>query len=272
MIIGTMRAVASDGVETGARFAGEDGDPVLFIHGVGSTAAVWDDQLRAFSERRRCYAVELRGNGTMTDPADLRAISREGYARDVLAVADAAGIARFDIVGCSLGGVVAFELWQRVRSRIASMTFVGSFAHYPNARAYIERVVDAVRVAGSMRTFAEERVMQLGLPAHRVAETLTQMACKSVDAYVAATHATWAGDYRDLLPSIDVPVLVLCGEHDTIAPLILSQEIATGIPDARLDVVADAGHVCNADAPQTFNSILDSFLRERSRGGSKANA
>ena len=52
------------------------------------------------------------------------------------------------------------------------------------------------------------------------------------------------------LPTIDVPVLVLCGERDAIAPRPLSEEIAQGIPDATLAVVEDAGHVANADDPQ----------------------
>jgi len=91
------------------------------------------------------------------------------------------------------------------------------------------------------------------------------MACKSVSSYLAATEATWTGDYRDLLPGISVPVLVACGEHDAIAPLALSEEIAAGIPASELALIADAGHVANADAPVRFNERLQTFLARHIR-------
>ena len=88
------------------------------------------------------------------------------------------------------------------------------------------------------------------------------MACKDVESYIASTRATWTGDFRAMLGSIRVPALVVYGENDAIAPAALSQEIARGIPGARLEAIAGAGHVANADAPERFNDLLRTF-RER---------
>ena len=244
-----------------ARASGARGEAVLFVHGVGSTAAIWDYQLRAFADAYRCFAVELRGNGVPKPEPDPAEITRDGYVDDVLCVADAAGAERVHLVGCSLGGVVGFELWKRAPQRLRSLTFVGSFAWYPDADAYVRQVVDAVREAGTMERFAHERAKKLGMPpGTRTDETIAQMACKSVPSYVAATHATWTGEYRDLLPSIAVPTLVVCGERDTVAPPHFSQEIAGRIPGARLEILHDAGHVTNADAPERFNELLRAFF------------
>lgn len=243
-----------------ARMAGADGAPVVFVHGVGSTAAIWDYQLEALADAYRCFAVELRGNGAVPDPPPHR-ITREGYVDDVLAVADAAGLGRFHFVGCSLGGVVGFELWKRSPQRLRSLTFVGSFAAYPNAEAYVQNVIASVNAAGTMEAFAHERARKLGMPpGRRTDETIAQMGCKSVASYVAATRATWTGDFRDTLSSITVPSLVVYGSKDGVAPAPLSEEISRGIPGARLEVISDAGHVTNADAPERFNEILRSFL------------
>lgn len=244
------------------RCSGAGGPVLIFVHGVGSTAAIWDSQLEAFANDYRCFAVELRGNGAMQPDPDPSSITRAGFADDVLAVADAAGARRFTVVGCSLGGVVAFELWSRVPQRIAAMAIVGSFAAYPNAQANADGISATVRAAGSMRAFAELRAAKLGLPPARTRETVEQMACKSVASYLAATQATWTGDYRALLPTIDVPVLVSCGEHDTVAPRALSDEIVAGIPGARFAAVPNAGHVANADNPAAFNAMLRSFLAQ----------
>jgi 3-oxoadipate enol-lactonase len=257
--IETMEIAMPDGAVAGARFCGKAGPALVFVHGVGSTAAIWDRQLVAFGNYFRCAAIELRGNGALTD-SDPSLITREGFAADVLAIAQACGFERFTLVGCSLGGVVAFELWQRAPERIDAMVLVGSFARYPDAQRYADGVKAAATAAGDMRTFAQARAGKLGLPPERLTETIEQMAVKSVPCYLASTQATWTGDYRSILSSISVPTLVVCGEHDAIAPYVLSEEIATGIPAAQLAVLAGAGHVSNADAPAAFDALLRDFL------------
>jgi pimeloyl-ACP methyl ester carboxylesterase len=244
-----------------ARMAGRSGDAVLFVHGVGSTAAIWDDQLRALGDAYRCFAVELRGNGVPKPEAEAGTITRDGFVDDVLAVADAANAPRFHFVGCSLGGAIGFELWKSVPERLLSLTFIGSFAWYPDAHAYVENVIASVHEAGTMERFAYERVRKLGMPpGKRTDETIAQMACKTVPSYIASTRATWTGEFRDMLASIAVPALVVCGDKDGVAPPAFSQEIAAGISGARLEIVAGAGHVTNADAPERFNGLLRAFL------------
>jgi 3-oxoadipate enol-lactonase len=262
-MIQTRAFASADGAMAGMRHLGDRGDALLFVHGVGSTAAIWDAQLHAFSRDHRCVAVELRGNGVPKPEPAAEVITREGYARDVLAAMNDANIERGTIVGCSLGGVVAFEIWKRAPTRIASMVIVGSFARYPSAQAYADSVRAAVLAAGSMEVFARERAAKLGLPPDRLRETLEQMACKDVGSYLAATQATWTGNYTDMLSSITVPVLVLCGERDVVAPYDLSVAIAAGIPDAQLQIVPNAGHVANADNPGDFNRMLRAFLDGR---------
>lgn len=241
---------------------------MLFVHGVGSTAAIWDYQLQALNDAYRCFAVELRGNGVPKPEPAPGEITREGFVDDVLAVADAAGAGAFHFVGCSLGGVVGFELWKRAPQRLRSLTFVGSFAWYPDAAAYVQSVIAAVQAAGTMENFAHERAKKLGMPpGRRTDETIEQMACKTVPSYIASTHATWTGEYRDLLHQITVPVLVICGGRDAVAPPSFSQEIAAGIPGAQLEILAEAGHVTNADAPDRFNDLLRAFLTREPRSG-----
>jgi len=234
--------------------------PLLFVHGVGSTGAIWDYQLRALSDRRLCAAVELRGNGTQKPDPDPALITRDGYAGDVLAIADALRAPRFVVVGCSLGGVVAFELWRSARRRITGMVLLGTFARYPQGEEYARQVRAQALEIGDMRAFGELRAAKLGLPPQRLHETIEQYGCKTTECFMAATQATWTGDYRDLLSSIDVPTLVAYGEYDTIAPRALAEEIASGIRGSELTCIPAAGHVANADNPEAFNAILNDFV------------
>ena len=253
----------------GARVAGRSdaksgASPLLFVHGVGSTAAIWDHQLEFFGGSGLCAAIELRGNGATKPDPDPATITRLGFAEDVLAVADALGAERFTLVGCSLGGVVAFELWRSAPQRIAAMVILGSFARYPEGEQVAQRISSEARAADSMRAYGEQRAAKLGLPPDRLYETVEQFACKSVDCFIASTHATWTGDYRDILPSIDVPVLVAYGERDVVAPRALAQEIASGIAGSELVEISGAGHVANADAPAAFNDLLSKFSESHS--------
>ena len=252
-----MNAIAT------ARTSGKSGPVLIFVHGVGSTAAIWDYQLAPLAAEFRCFAVELRGNGVPKPEEAPERITRAGFVDDVLSVADAAGAERFHFVGCSLGGVVGFELWQRARERVRSLVFVGSFACYPNAQAYVENIIASVLAAGNMEQFARERAARIGMPpGKRTDETIEQYACKSIPSYEASTYATWTGDYRAILGSITVPSLVVCGTNDAIAPPKLSQEISDGITGAQLEIIAGAGHVTNADAPEAFNALLRDFLQQ----------
>jgi 3-oxoadipate enol-lactonase len=252
----------------GARLAGSGRDSKtasIFVHGVGSTAAIWDYQLEALGNDGLCAAIELRGNGASKPDPDPSLITREGFAADVLAVADALGVRRFTLVGCSLGGVVAFELWQQAPERIERLVLVSTFARYPDGERYAQQIGAQVREAGDMRAFGERRAAMLGLPPARLRETIDQMACKSVDCYLAATQATWTGDYRALLPGIGVPALVIFGERDAVVPRVLAEEIASGIRGAQLAMIPNAGHVANADQPAEFNRLLREFLIRRRR-------
>jgi 3-oxoadipate enol-lactonase len=264
-VIERRRCIAPGGVIVGMRVERPQASrasrtPLVFVHGVGSTAAIWDYQLPEFARDRTCVAIELRGNGACKPDPDPSLITRAGYAQDVLSALESLEIDRFTLVGCSLGGVVALELWTHAGARFDAMVLLGSFASYPNGERQAAGIEAAVLDAGSMPVFARRRAEQLGLPPARMAETIEQMACKSVPCYLAATKATWTGDYRSMLSSVTVPALVAYGEFDPVAPRELSEEIAAGIPGATLASVPAAGHVANADNPDAFNAMLREFL------------
>jgi 3-oxoadipate enol-lactonase len=264
-MIESLHFTAPDGANTGARVAAPQAarstsTTLVFVHGVGSTAAIWDRQLEAFRNDFACVAIELRGNGACKPDPDPSLITRAGFAQDVTTVLDALHVEHFTLVGCSLGGVVALELYERVGQRFDAIVTLGSFARYPDGERVAEGIIAAVRDAGSMPAFAQRRAAQLGLPPQRMDETIEQMACKSIPSYIASTKATWTGDYTGMLSSIVVPALVAYGERDPVVPLALSEELAAGIPSAQLAAVEGAGHVANADNPAAFDALLLGFL------------
>ncbi|MBC5824853.1 MAG: alpha/beta fold hydrolase [Candidatus Eremiobacteraeota bacterium] len=255
-----------------------EGPVVVFLHGIGSTRSVWDEQLKGLSDRFRCIALEYRGYGESQVPpaesladgaADARAITRNAYARDTVAVLDAAGVGRAHLCGVSLGGIVALETYRHRRYRVASLLLCDTFAYYPGGAARMDDRLRMLEEEG-MERFAQSASPGILKPSAELAHlerASRQMSSIPLEVYKASTRATWTGDYRSLLSDIEVPVLVVWGERDeSIAPRALSQEIADlTLGCSGVTVIPEAGHVPNVDNPAAFNAAVTSFIEKNAK-------
>jgi pimeloyl-ACP methyl ester carboxylesterase len=68
-------------------------------------------------------------------------------------------------------------------------------------------------------------------------------------------------DLRDVLPTVDVPTLLLHGEADQRSPRNVAEALHAKIPTSSLVTIPGVGHVCNLEAPETFNATVRTFLR-----------
>ena len=86
------------------------------------------------------------------------------------------------------------------------------------------------------------------------------MAAIDPHAYRIGAEAVWLADQRERAAAIAVPTLVLCGSEDRITPPALSEELAALIAGARLELIAAAGHLANAEQPAAFNAVVEEFV------------
>lgn len=235
--------------------------PIVFLHGVGSDKSVWRPQLTHFGRTRRAIAFDYPGYG---DSDDRDGATLDDLADWVFKGMDALGIRTAHICGLSLGGVVAIAMHAAAPERCASLILADSFAVHPDGAGICQRSLDASRTIG-MRALAEARAgMLLGsaaTPALR-AEVIETMAAIDPAAYRIGAEAVWLADQRDRVADIRLPTLVLCGAEDRITPPDLSAELARTITGARLEIIAAAGHLSNAEQPDAFNAAIDRFLAE----------
>jgi pimeloyl-ACP methyl ester carboxylesterase len=85
-----------------------------------------------------------------------------------------------------------------------------------------------------------------------------------------ALRASLNYDFRDRLPEIRQPTLIVWGEKDSIIPVKDAHEFERLIPDSRKVVMKDTGHIAMAERPGTFNDLMMEFLAERERASAKA--
>ena len=235
--------------------------PIVFLHGVGSDKSVWRPQLEHFGQGRRAVAFDYLGYGE-SDLMD--GASRDDFAAAVFAAMDALEIERAHVCGLSLGGVVAIAMHAALPRRCASLIVADSFAVHPDGQAIHDRSV-AASWSMTMRALAEARTgVLLGAAATDAlrAEVIDTMAAIDPAAYRIGAEAVWLADQRVRAAAVQVPTLILVGDEDGITPPSLSEELHRLIPGSKLEVIAGAGHLANAEQPQLFNAAIESFLAE----------
>lgn len=247
------------------------GPPVLFVHGFPLDHTMWREQFAALAPTHRLLAPDLRGfGGSCLTPgmATPDIVTMERFADDLAAVLDALSIPAVTLCGLSMGGYVAWQFWKRHRARLSRLVLCDTraAADTPVAaqgrRELADKVVHqgAAVVAGAMlpRLLAEStRASQPAL-----IEFLRGIirATNPVGIAAAARGMAEREDFTPLLPQIDVPTLVLCGEHDVISPVAEMQQIATSLPRAEFVVIPNAGHMAPLENPADTNAALLRFL------------
>ena len=251
--------------------AGE-GELVVLLHGIGGNRRNWHDNLPALAEHFHAVALDDRGYGDSDDydgPLDYA-----DFAADVIRVMDHFSAETAHVVGLSMGGRIAAEVYarwpQRVRSLVLADTHLG-FANLSDAdREKFVRLRREPLVAGKEpRDIAEPIARTLLSPTgsdEALAKLVDSLSRLHKDSYIKTIESSVANDRADLYSAIRVPALVLVGSDDRLTPPAMAGEIAGMIGGARLHVVAGAGHLTNIEKPDEFNRAVLEFLQSIPRG------
>jgi 3-oxoadipate enol-lactonase len=257
-------ALLPDGLELAYDDAGA-GIPLVLLHGWPHDRTLWAGQLRGLTAHARCIVPDLRGFGGTSVAAPF---SIDQYADDVVALLDALGIARAVIGGLSMGGYVAFAMVRRHRERIRALVLADTraTADTDEVRSNRMRLIALVEEHG-IEALAERQLRPtLGQSTFTQQPQLVElvrrmMAAAPAAGAIGALRAMAARpDSSALLPTIDVPTLVVGGLEDTFTPPSELESLAAAIPGSRLELIECCGHVCPLERPAAFNHVLSEFL------------
>jgi pimeloyl-ACP methyl ester carboxylesterase/predicted ester cyclase len=174
---------------------------------------------------------------------------------------------RFALVGFSLGGIVALEIIAQAPERVIALALIDTTPRPDpptNARAR-RKTLETARSEG-MEGYILDAWDKLVSPDNRLdttlRETIVAMARDSgVDVLASQTEiAIHRADSRKRLADISVPTLIIVGADDAVCPIAAHQEIAAGIPGARLITIAGAGHFSPLEKPQALASHMLEWL------------
>lgn len=261
-----LREIDVDGVRV--RVADEGTGPVLLlVHGFPLNHTMWRAQIDEFSKTHRVIAPDLRGFGG-TDGA-LYSVSMEQFADDLAGLLNALAVEGPVIFcGLSMGGYIAWQFVQRHPGRVSKLIVCDTraAADSPEAAANRLKMADIVTkegpepVAWAMMPKLFAQCSSQHCPT--IIESVRQMVMTSNPVAIAAAHRGMAvrPDVSDWLPSLKLPTLVICGEHDVISPADEMKAIAERIPNAEFVLVANAGHMSPMEQPEVVNAAIRRFV------------
>jgi 3-oxoadipate enol-lactonase len=252
--------------------AGPKDAPVVCItHSLASDGGSWVEQVPALLQAGfRVLRLDMRGHGGSDAVAGDYTMSQ--LAGDVASVIEALDFARVHYIGLSIGGMIGQAFALEYRQKLISALWCDTLpASLPGAADIWAPRIKAVREAQSLEPIAEASMDRYLSPAFQAKNPGRWKQLR--DTVVGTTPAGYLGcsaaildfDFVPRLPSLTLPVLVVCGEHDAGTPAAENRRLAGLVPDARYEEIAGMRHFPNVEAPDTFNRIMLGWLDSQRR-------
>lgn len=257
--------------------------PLLCVNGglLYDHSLLWP-ALSPLAAKRQLWLYDQRGRGATPAPPAARSARIEHDAADAVALREALGIARWDLLGHSWGGGIALlaaELDRQGTRAVVGVCPVGATSAWmpaldeaalsrlgPTERAVLERHPPSTLTSDDPKVqSAHSRALYPAWFADRaLAELFSPPRATSITGAAVAARLRREGyDWRPQLSALRAPVLVIAGERDLL-PLKSARELADTLPAARLEVIPGSGHMPFWEAPERFFALVDSFLSEPS--------
>jgi 3-oxoadipate enol-lactonase/4-carboxymuconolactone decarboxylase len=248
------------------RLEGNHGLPVLvFSHSIGTDHALWEPQLQDLLSHFQVLRYDTRGHGASEAPPGEYSVEQLG--RDVLGLVEALKLPKFAFCGLSLGGAVGQWLAIHAPEKLTGLILANTSPRVGTPELWQNRI-NAVQ-QGGMVAIADTAIQRFFSPESLAPSSAYIESVRSVllgtdvTGYVGCCAALRDFDFKENLPRIGIPTLVIVGERDVSTPWAGNGEIlAQRIPQARVTRLS-AAHLSNLEAPKSFTAALFEFLQAR---------
>ncbi|MDH7796968.1 MULTISPECIES: alpha/beta fold hydrolase [unclassified Beijerinckia] len=252
-------------IERAAPEHGGDQAPwIIFSNSLMTDLSLWDEQVAVLRGRFNILRYDQRGHGASPVPGEAQTIPV--LADDVIALLDRCKVATCTYVGLSMGVPTGLAAYRKAPARFERLILVDGQANSTAASkaAWDERITFAR--ANGMMAMADQTVRRWLRP-ERVEQPLSErlhamIAATPLEGFAACASALQNYDEVAVLAQIKVPTLLIVGREDGAMPATM-HAMAAAIPGAKIQEIADAGHLPNYERPAAFNEILTSFLEVR---------
>jgi len=241
-----------------------DSQPVILLHSGGMAGEEWQPQIPALAQRYRVLVPDLPGHGNAPSDGTF----------DIMAAADALAAEmpdNSDVVGWSLGGLVALHLAIRYPHKVRRLCLTSSFAKflaasdYPQgqSRTALDKMIGLFEqdYPKYMRQFLQLQLLNTPDGEEIIASVLPDMVKNGAPAALkAALDALSLADARPFLRQIRQPVLLVYGGKDSITPPRMGEYLEQHLPFAELQIIEKAAHAPFLSHAAEFSGLLKRFF------------
>lgn len=244
------------------------GEPLVLVHGLAYDRAGWGGLPDLLAERFRVVLIDNRGVGESDAPPGPYTVAE--MAEDVVGVLDELGLERTNLFGVSLGGYIAQELTLTHPERVEKLVLCSTAPGGPKAVPMPQRTQEVFatyptmeREAG-LRMFVENSLGERGV--HDLPELVEEIFqyrlghAPTVEAWAAQAAAGATYDSYDRVGEIGVPTLVVHGGADVVVDPGNARLLGELIPNARVELVADRGHLLVWEDSERVAELVTEFL------------
>lgn len=241
------------------------GPALVFVHGFPLHAGMWRAQVTGLPKHATCYGVDLRGHG-MSSGLPVDGASIDLFADDLAATLDSLGVDKIDLAALSMGGYVAFSFWRRHKDKVRSLILMDTKAEADSDEAKKGREGAAALVTEQGMDPLWEKLRAV-LFADNPSDESVAAAGEIILGCDPATAAAVALAMRDRvdsvadLASIDVPVTWIHGNQDKLMTMDETKASVERLPNGRLVVIEDAGHLAPMEKPSEVNEAIIAHLK-----------
>ena len=253
-----------------------EGPTLLCIHGFASSSFTWRHIASAFADRFRVWTVDLLGHGLSPKPRGADYSVHE-QARLILNVIHEHDMRDLTIIGHSFGGGVSLRIAMDLLGepgRLRRLVLIGSVAFKQKLPPFVQVLRRPIlgRVLPRLVSARMSGQRALNFAYHdRSRIQPDQVEGWAAPLRLKGTHESLRRTALQILPEnldelttryseVDVPALLVWGRHDRIVPMEIGERLDAALPDSRLHVLENCGHVPHEEIPGQTIEIIDGFL------------
>jgi pimeloyl-ACP methyl ester carboxylesterase len=238
------------------------------LHGFICDSRAWRPQIEALSRDFDVIAWDAPGCGESSDPPE--EFTMAAFADCLAGMLGASGVESAHLCGLSWGGTMALEFNRLHPHKVRSLILADTYAGWTGSLGEEAAQQRLERCLRESRMPAEEWIPKWvpeAFSSNPPRELLDEYAAIMSDFHPVGFRAmsrAVAPDFREMLPLVRVPTLLIWGAEDSRSPVNCGERMRDAIPGARLVVIEDAGHLSNFEQPERFNAEVRAFLNGNS--------
>ncbi|PLT33276.1 alpha/beta fold hydrolase [Bacillus sp. V5-8f] len=237
------------------------GEPLLLIHGLGEFKEGWVHQFE-LSDEFELIIPDLRGHG---EYAKTEGISIQSFASDLIGLLKELSLDSAHILGFSMGGAVAQEMYRQAPDKCRSLLLINTFHYFPKklAKMFLKSRESKIESLTVEPRYEEAAKLSLYSWKEENIRDFSNFYQPNRDAFLASMNACLHVNNLSLLPNVQIPTLIIGGQYDSVLPVSLQLWMHKLMPDSEFIIMRNTGHMPKYEAKDRFNRLIRNFLRKQ---------